>query len=276
MDSNKQNDNNEDFETEMEKMPNKETIDEENTDEENSDEENMDNKDDDEEEDIDKEEEDDEGKQFDMENDDEDDENQSEDNVEIFDDDDEGDDDDMTVEDGEINVDKNTKIKKNETLTLGDIDIIKEDDDEEDEDDEQEEDDDEEESDYSSDEEDNKMTEDINEKKLTLLDFHHECEQINYKELLALSKVIKKRGKIIDSMHQTIPILTRFERSKILGLRTKQLNDGAEPFYEVPSNIIDSYYIAEQELQKKLLPFIIKRPVNNKSEYWKLADLKIL
>jgi DNA-directed RNA polymerase subunit K/omega len=61
-----------------------------------------------------------------------------------------------------------------------------------------------------------------------------------------------------------------------LGLRTKQLNDGAEPFYEVPSNIIDSYYIAEQELEKKLLPFIIKRPVNKNCEYWKLADLKIL
>jgi len=227
----------------------------------------------DEEGEVDKEEED--GNPFDMENNDDDDENQNE-KPEMYEEDEEIDE-DMTVKDGEINVDTNKKIS-NETLTLDDIDIKggeEEDADEEEEAADEDEDNDDE-SEYSSDEEDNKMTEDINEKKLTLLDYHHECEQINYKELLALSKVIKKRGRIIDSMHKTIPILTRFERSKILGLRTKQLNDGAEPFYEVPSNIIDSYYIAEQELEKKLLPFIIKRPVNIKCEYWKLADLKIL
>ena len=266
MTSIKQTINNDDFETDVDQEP---TGDETIMNDEDIDE------NDDGDKDEDKEEED--GNPFDMEKDDDDDENQNE-MVEIYDgndDIDDDDDEDITVKDGEIDVDKNKKIS-NETLTLGDIDIKggEEEGDEEEDDEADEEEDDE--SEYSSDEEDNKMTEDINEKKLTLLDFHHECEQINYKELLALSKVIKKRGKIIDSMHQTLPILTRFERSKILGLRTKQLNDGAEPFYEVPSNIIDSYYIAEQELEKKLLPFIIKRPVNKKCEYWKLADLKIL
>ena len=265
-----QNITNDDFETDVDQEP---TGDETIMNDEDIDE------NDDGDKDGDKEDEDEEdGNPFDMEKDDDDDENQNE-MVEIYDgnDDIDDDDEDITVKDGEIDVDTNKKIS-NETLTLGDIDIKGGEEEGEEEGEEVDEADEEEdnESEYSSDEEDNKMTEDINEKKLTLLDFHHECEQINYKELLALSKVIKKRGKIIDSMHQTLPILTRFERSKILGLRTKQLNDGAEPFYEVPSNIIDSYYIAEQELQKKLLPFIIKRPVNKKCEYWKLADLKIL
>ena len=36
-------------------------------------------------------------------------------------------------------------------------------------------------------------------------------------------------------------------------------------------------FIAKKELEKKLLPFIIKRPLpNGECEYWKLSDLEII
>lgn len=112
--------------------------------------------------------------------------------------------------------------------------------------------------------------------KNQLYNKHFTCKEINYKELNALSKVVKKKKVIVDDMHKTLPILTRFEKARILGLRAKQLNDGSEPLYEVPPNIINSFDIAEEELNRKLLPFIIKRPIGDYCEYWKLSDLKII
>ena len=38
-----------------------------------------------------------------------------------------------------------------------------------------------------------------------------------------------------------------------------------------------NYSIAKKELEKKILPFIIKRPLpNGECEYWKLKDLEII
>ena len=119
-------------------------------------------------------------------------------------------------------------------------------------------------------------TKELSYSKNNLYDTHFSCKEINYKELNALSKVVKKKKVIVDNMHKTLPILTRFEKTKVLGLRVKQLNNNSEPLYEVPPNIINSFDIAEEELNRKLLPFIIKRPIGNRCEYWKLSDLKII
>ena len=100
----------------------------------------------------------------------------------------------------------------------------------------------------------------------------------NYSEILTLSKIVKDEdGNIIDLFHKTSPILTKYEKTRILGLRTKQLNDGAPPLIKLSENIIDSYLIAEMELKEKKIPFIIQRPLpNGNSEYWALEDLEIL
>ena len=100
----------------------------------------------------------------------------------------------------------------------------------------------------------------------------------NYNEVLALSRVVRdKDGVISDELHKTTPIMNKFEYTRILGMREKQLNDGAKPFIKVRENIIDSYIIAKQELEQKRLPFIIKRPISNGGcEYWKISDLEIL
>ncbi|MBA42379.1 MAG: hypothetical protein CMF62_00030 [Magnetococcales bacterium] len=109
-----------------------------------------------------------------------------------------------------------------------------------------------------------------------ILNHHNELIQSNFDEIKALTKVVRDNdGNIVDPLHKTIPILTKFERARILGLRSKQLSSGADPFVKIPHNIIQSHAIAEIELEKNVLPFIITRPLpNGKKEYWKLQDLE--
>jgi len=109
-----------------------------------------------------------------------------------------------------------------------------------------------------------------------ILNFHPECSHQNYDEILAMTKVVRDNSNIIiDDLHRTIPYLTKYERARILGQRAKQINSGATPFVKVPENVIDGYLIAELELQKKIIPFIIRRPLpNGGSEYWSIKDLE--
>ena len=115
-------------------------------------------------------------------------------------------------------------------------------------------------------------------KKDLLIDFHPQMKQISHKEMLTLCKIIRdKRGNIIDPLHQTVPFLTKFEKAKIIGLRAKQINNGADPFIDIPNNMIEGLTIAEKELEDKKVPFIIRRPLpNGSSEYWKVKDLEML
>lgn len=116
------------------------------------------------------------------------------------------------------------------------------------------------------------------ETRQTFLEDHHpEAKIHNYEEILLLSKVQRnKEGIIVDDFHQTLPFLTKYERTRILGQRAKQLDDGANAFISVPENVIDGYQIAEMELEEKKIPFIIRRPLpNGNSEYWKIQDLEI-
>lgn len=111
-----------------------------------------------------------------------------------------------------------------------------------------------------------------------IINNHPEDLVQNYSEVLTLSKIVRdSEGNIIDRFHKTNPILSKYEKTKILGLRTKQLNEGAPPLIKLSENIIDSYLIAEMELKEKKIPFIIQRPLSNgTSEYWALEDLEIL
>ena len=108
--------------------------------------------------------------------------------------------------------------------------------------------------------------------------FHPETKQINFSELLALSKVTRNgEGRIIDILHTTLPFMTKYERTRILGLRTTQINNGSEIFVSVDKDVIDGYVIAELELKAKKVPFIIRRPLpNGASEYWRIEDLEII
>ena len=109
-----------------------------------------------------------------------------------------------------------------------------------------------------------------------ILNFHPESVLQNYDEILSMTKVVRDiNGIIIDKLHRTIPFLTKYEKSRILGQRAKQINSGAYPFVKVPENVIDGYIIAELELKQQRIPFIIRRPMpNGGSEYWKVKDLE--
>lgn len=111
-----------------------------------------------------------------------------------------------------------------------------------------------------------------------ILDAHPECESHNYDEVKALCNVVRdNNNNIIDDLHTTLPYLTKYEKTRILGQRAKQIDSGAQPLVKVPEHIIEGYLIAQLELQQKRIPFIIRRPLfGGKSEYWKIQDLEIL
>lgn len=99
----------------------------------------------------------------------------------------------------------------------------------------------------------------------------------NMHEIKSFATIVRdSNGKIIDDYHKTIPILTKYERAKILGIRSTQINSGCLPFIETKEDEIDGYLIAEKELYAKKNPFIIKRPLpNGNNEYWYVNDLEL-
>ena len=111
-----------------------------------------------------------------------------------------------------------------------------------------------------------------------LVNFHPESLIQNYDEIYNLARVVRDaNGVIVDSLHRTLPMLTKYEKTRILGQRAKQINDGATPFVKVPEGVIDGYLIALKELEEKKIPFIIRRPLPNRgSEYWMVEDLEIV
>jgi DNA-directed RNA polymerase subunit K/omega len=108
--------------------------------------------------------------------------------------------------------------------------------------------------------------------------YHPEEIHKPFDEIYQLSHVIRnQKGNIIDYNHKTYPILSKYEKTRIIGLRVSQLNKGAKPFITLKNKILDNSLIAEKELQEKALPFIIMRPIpGSLSEYWKVSDLEII
>jgi len=107
---------------------------------------------------------------------------------------------------------------------------------------------------------------------------HPESQCINFDEVAALTRVVRDaNSKIIDPLHKTAPFITKYEKARIIGARAEQIERGAMPFVEVDSHIINARTIAMMEYDLKKIPFIIARPLPNKTiEYWKLQDLEFL
>lgn len=105
---------------------------------------------------------------------------------------------------------------------------------------------------------------------------HPEVLSHNFDEISKLMRVVRNdENHIIDPLHKTLPFLTKFEKTRIIGQRAKQIETGSTPFIKVPDNIMDGYLIAELELQQKKIPFIIRRPIpNGTCEYWDVNDLE--
>jgi DNA-directed RNA polymerase subunit K/omega len=143
-------------------------------------------------------------------------------------------------------------------------------------DDDDDEDDDDENEDKDSSEYFQKLKSNVRESYIST--YHPESFSHNYDEIQTLSRVVRNSaGIIVDDLHRTIPIMTKYEKTRVLGQRAKQLNEGAPAFIKIDSTVIDGYLIAVKELEQKKTPFIIRRPLpNGGSEYWRIQDLEII
>ena len=89
------------------------------------------------------------------------------------------------------------------------------------------------------------------------------------------SNVFRKLYENLKKTNTTSIYLNKYEITKILSKRCEQLENGSTPLisnYEIYNNVYD---IALKELNEKKIPFILKRLINNKYEYFKLEDLNL-
>lgn len=90
-------------------------------------------------------------------------------------------------------------------------------------------------------------------------------------DIISVNEMYEKYS---NSKRVTKPFMTRFEKAKILGVRSEMLANGAPALINVPKGITSTYEIATMEYQQKKIPLIIKRKLpNNTFEYWKIDDL---
>jgi len=105
--------------------------------------------------------------------------------------------------------------------------------------------------------------EDITEKEIAEID--KECEIIRNREIIdkdfphELVEITSKDDQIVIGP----PILTRFEKARIMGARALQLSLGAPVFIEIPKNATTSLEIAMEELKQRVIPIVIKRTLPN-------------
>lgn len=91
--------------------------------------------------------------------------------------------------------------------------------------------------------------------------------------------LIKEYSDIIGSYdpsnNKTMNILTKYEKTKIIGMRMEQLARSGIPYVEF-KGAFDPYAIALMELEENKLPFMICRTMpNGEKEYWRLKDMVI-
>ena len=105
--------------------------------------------------------------------------------------------------------------------------------------------------------------EDITEKEIAEID--KECEIIRNREIIT-KDIPHKKAEITSKDNQIVigpPMLTRFEKARIMGARALQLSLGAPVFIEIPKNATTSLEIAMEELKQKVIPIVIKRALPN-------------
>jgi len=113
---------------------------------------------------------------------------------------------------------------------------------------------------------------------MQFLSMHHPECRIDYLETVmeALPLNAYPPGEL-DKAHKSVPYLTLFEKTKLIGFRANQLAQGARPLVDVPSHVTDVIEIARIELDERRMPYILKRGMPDGSfEYWRLTDLLIL
>jgi DNA-directed RNA polymerase subunit K/omega len=94
---------------------------------------------------------------------------------------------------------------------------------------------------------------------------------------IAFDDDTKKDSFIVkDDERETKPVMTKYERVRILGDRAKQLSLGAKPMLLGVENM-NPKEIARLELERKVVPFIVEKVMpDGRRERWKVSELKIV
>ena len=110
-----------------------------------------------------------------------------------------------------------------------------------------------------------------------LIESKHELSEKEQADLEKRLKEIEDRDIIeTDPIHEAVeipaekgkitlgpPTLTRFEKARITGARALQLSLGAPPFIPIPATARTSLDIAMEELEKRVIPIVIRRVLPN-------------
>ncbi len=90
-------------------------------------------------------------------------------------------------------------------------------------------------------------------------------------EIQSYTQVVNQ---IAKTTKKTFPFLTKYEKTRIIGVRMEQLSNGAKPNIST-KGLSSIREIAEEELRLRKTPFIIVRTLpNNTYEYWKIEEFE--
>ncbi len=83
------------------------------------------------------------------------------------------------------------------------------------------------------------------------------------REVIENSEAHQPKEIISDEVQVGPPTLTRFEKARIMGARALQLSMGAPPFVDIPVEAKMSLTIANEELDMRVIPIVIRRTLPN-------------
>lgn len=101
------------------------------------------------------------------------------------------------------------------------------------------------------------------------VDEHDKIEDGNKFMVMDFSEALDKANK---AQKITLPIMSKYEKAKVIGWRATQIAKGAKPLVDV-KGIKDPFAKAEKELAEKMTPLIIRRILpDNSYEDWKVSE----
>ena len=78
---------------------------------------------------------------------------------------------------------------------------------------------------------------------------------------------------ILEKPKKTLPLLSKFEKARLVGIRKQQLATGSSPCVKGAFSSIDE--IVEEEIKQKTLPLIIRRILHNGiQEDWRISEFE--
>lgn len=124
---------------------------------------------------------------------------------------------------------------------------------------------------------DNEITnDDFSENEEDITDIHFEDDEKNHQDekgikFLTFKDTMDNIGK---TKKKTIPILTKFEKARVIGVRLQQIANGAKPRINI-LKLHNIREIVEKELSERKIPFIIRRTLPNGTyEDWRMEDFE--